>query len=328
MIKRRTVFAALLGGVALLSSPAMAQMQLRISTAAAETDPLTKALLAFKENVERDLRGQIAISVHPQSSLFRQGTEIPALQRGNLEMSTMTTFEVEQQIPEYGVLSAGYVFRDYDHMKKVFAGSIGKEYADAIASKMGIQILDAVYLGTRQLNLAKARDVKAPQDLAGVKLRLPPGPAWVALGKGLGTTPTPMGITEVYLALKNGAIDGQDNPLSLTRANNFHEVTQQLILTSHLVQPVFFSLAKPFWDKFNPEQQEVIRKHALAAAEMNDKARLREESELVAFFEKAGLKISRPDLAPFQASVAKQYEIDGIAQKWAPGLAQKIADVR
>ena len=328
MIVRRTVLAALFGGLALLSAPVMAQTQFRISTAAAETDPLAKALMAFKENVERDLRGQVAVSVHPQSSLFRQGTEIPALQRGNLEMSTMTTFEVEQQIPEYGVLSAGYMYRDYDNMRKVFASPIGKEYADAIASKMGIQILDAVYLGTRQLNLAKARDVKGPQDLNGVKLRLPPGPAWVALGKGLGTTPTPMGITEVYLALKNGTIDGQDNPLSLARANNFHEVTQQLILTSHLVQPVFFSLAKPFWDKLTPEQQEVIRKHAKTAAEMNDKARLQEESELVAFFEKAGLRISKPDLAPFRASVAKQYETDGIAQKWVPGLAQKIADVR
>ena len=91
---------------------------------------------------------------------------------------------------------------------------------------------------------------------------------------------------------------------------------------------MFFSLAKPFWDKLSPEHQEVIRKHAKTAAEMNDKARLQEESELVAFFEKAGLKISKPDLAPFRASVAKQYETDGIAQKWVPGLAQKIADVR
>jgi tripartite ATP-independent transporter DctP family solute receptor len=328
MIKRRTVLAALFGGLALLSSPVMAQVQLRISTAANEADPLAKALMAFKENVERDLRGQVAVSVHPMSSLFRQGTEIPALQRGNLEMSTMTTFEVEQQIPEYGVLSAGYMFRDYDHMKKVFAGPIGTEYADTIAAKMGIQIVDPVYLGTRQLNLAKARDVKAPQDLAGLKLRLPPGPAWVALGKGLGATPTPLGITEVYLALKNGAIDAQDNPLSMPRANNFHEVTEQLVLTSHLVQPVFFAFSKPFWDKLNSEQQEVVRKHARAAAEINDKARLQEESELLAFFEKAGLKISKPDLAPFRASVAKQYETDGIAQKWKPGLAQRIGDVR
>src|SRR5689334_20542912 len=102
MITRRT----LLAGAFLLAAPytAFAQgapVQFRISTAAAEQDWSTRALQQFKENVERDLPGQIAVSVHPNSSLFRQGTELPAIQRGNLEMSTMTTFEIEQQLPEY-----------------------------------------------------------------------------------------------------------------------------------------------------------------------------------------------------------------------------------
>ena len=105
-----------------------------MSTAGAEQDWLARSLYQFKENVEKDLPGQIAVSVHPNSSLFRQGTELPAIQRGNLEMSTMTTFEIEQQLPEYGVFSGGYVFRDYDHMRKVMDGPIGKEYIAAVAS--------------------------------------------------------------------------------------------------------------------------------------------------------------------------------------------------
>ena len=214
------------------------------------------------------------MSVHPAASLFRQGTEVPAIQRGNLEMSTMTTFEVEQQLPEYGVLSAGYVFRDYDHLAKVFDGPIGKDYADAVAKAMGIQIIETIYLGTRQTNLAKARDVKSPADLAGLKLRMPPGPGWVALGKGLGVSPTPMGIREVYLAIKNGAIDGQENPLTMTKVNNFHEVTQQIVMTAHLVQPVFFAIAKPVWDKLTPEQQAVFRKQAKEAASSTTPAAL------------------------------------------------------
>jgi TRAP-type C4-dicarboxylate transport system substrate-binding protein len=189
---------------------------------------------------------------------------------------------------------------------------------------MGIQIIETVYLGTRQTNLVKARDVKSPADFAGLKLRMPPGPGWVALGKGLGVTPTPMGITEVYLALKNGAIDGQENPLTITKANNFQEVTQQIVMTSHMVQPVFFAIAKPVWDKMTPDQQAVFRKQAKAAANFNDTSRLSEEKEMVAFFEKAGLKVTSPDLAPFRASVKKQYEEAGLSQKWAPGLADKI----
>ena len=330
MITRRNVVA---GAAALVAVPQIARaqaapVQFRISTAGAEQDWLARSLYQFKEAVEKDLPGQIAVSVHPNSSLFRQGTELPAIQRGNLEMSTMTTFEIEQQLPEYGLFSAGYMFRDYDHMRKVMDGPIGKEYIAAVGSKMGIEIIDFIYLGTRQVNLRQAKDVKTPADLAGVKLRMPPGAGWTALGRGLGVTPTPMAMPEVYLAMKSGAIDGQENPLALARYNNLHEVSQQFVLTNHLVQPVAFAIAKPVWDKLTPAQQEVMRKHARSAAEFNDKGRLQDERELVEFFKKAGLKMSEPDLGAFKASVDKQYQESGLSQKWQPGLADRVAAVK
>ena len=330
MLTRRQIIASALAAPVVLGSGAvLAQAaQLRISTAAAEQDWLNKALQQFKAGIDKDLPGQLTVSVHANASLFRQGTEVPALQRGNLEMSTMTTFEIEQQMPEWGALSAGYGFRDLAHLQKVFNGPIGKELYAAVADKMGIQIIDVVYLGTRQMNLRQAREVRTPADLAGIKLRMPPGPGWLALGKGLGVTPASMGIPEVYLALKNGAIDGQENPLNITKVNNFHEVTQQIVMTSHLVQPVFFAFAKPFWDKLTPAQQTVMRAQGRAAADFNDKSRQGEEAEMITFFEKAGLKIARPDLASFRAAVAKQYETDGLAAKWTPGLAQRIAETR
>jgi TRAP-type C4-dicarboxylate transport system substrate-binding protein len=326
MATRRTF---LLGSAALaaplVTGRAEAQaIQLRISTAAAEQDWLARALARFKEGVERDLPGQLNVSVHANASLFRQGTEVPALQRGNLEMSTMTTFEVEQQIPEYGVLSAGYVVRDYPHLRAVFGGEIGRTYFAEIASKMQIEAIDTIYLGTRQMNLRQAREVRTPADLSGVRLRMPPGPGWVALGRGLGVTPTPMAIPEVYLALKNGAIDGQENPHAITRANNFQEVTQQIVRTAHLVQPVFFAFAKPFWDRLAAPQKEAIRRNARAAAEFNDQSRLGEERELETFFERAGLRLTTPDLAAFRASVAAQYRESGLAARWGAGLQQKI----
>ena len=111
---------------AFLGQAAHAQTVLRISSAAADADWLAQSLRMFKDKVEKALPKQLAVQTHTASALFRQGTEVPALQRGNLEMSTMTTFEVEQQMPEYGVFSAGYMFHDYDHMVKVFRGPIGK----------------------------------------------------------------------------------------------------------------------------------------------------------------------------------------------------------
>src|SRR5580698_10486218 len=119
---------------------AQAPTQIRISTAAPPSDFLAKALEQFKADVEGASVG-LAVSVHPASTLFKQGTEVPALQRGNLEMSSMTTFEVAQQIPELGYFNRGYLLRDYDHLRRVFGGPIGEDVRRAVSDKMGIEIL-------------------------------------------------------------------------------------------------------------------------------------------------------------------------------------------
>src|SRR5205085_3976756 len=136
------------------------------------------------------------------------------------------------------------------------------------------------YLGTRQVNLRTKRDVKGPDDLTGAKMRMPAGPEWLLLGRTLGVSPVPLGMPEVYLSLKTGAIDGQENPLTIMNAAKFYEVTEQIILTSHLVQPVFFNIAKPFWDKLGPEQRKVVEAAAKSAATANDDARLADEKNV------------------------------------------------
>jgi tripartite ATP-independent transporter DctP family solute receptor len=330
MTQRRTLLKA--SGLALgLGMTGMSWAQattMRISHAANEADWLHKSLVQFKEKVEAALPGQVAVQVHGASSLFRQGTEVPALQRGNLEMSTMTTFEVEQQMPEYGVFSSGYLFRDYPHLAKVMRGPIGKEYYDAVAAKMGIQIIEVCYLGTRQVNLRSYRDVKVPGDLAGVKLRMPAGPGWLALGKGLGVSPTPMAMPEVYLAMKTGTIDGQDNPLVIAKANNLQEVSQQFVLTSHLVQPVFYAVAKPFHDRLSAQQQRKLHAAATSAARWNDEQRLKDEKTVIDGLAGKGLVVSRPDLGPFRANADKVYANAEAAKAWDRRMMDEVMAVR
>ena len=307
---------------------AQAPIQLRISTAAIETDWLSQALAQFKTRLDAAAPGQFNVQVFANGSLFRQGTEVPALQRGNLEMSTMTTFEVEQQIPEYSIFSAGYLFRDYDHASKVFTGAIGQAYARRVAEVMQIQIIQPFYLGTRQLNLRQTREVRTPADLAGVKLRVPPGPGWLVLARALGTTPTSMAMPEVYLSLRTGAIDGQDNPLSITRANNLHEVTQQIVLTAHMVQPVFLSMALPAWNRLTDAQKTAVRDAARAAAEFNDRSRIDDERTILAFFRERGLTITTPDLDAFRAAARRAYLESEISRPWPQGLWEQIAAVQ
>jgi TRAP-type transport system periplasmic protein len=309
------------------ASPLGADVTVRFSTAAPPSDFLAKALEAFKSEVEAANVG-VKVETHPASTLFRQGTEVPALQRGNLEMSTMTTFEVAQQIAEYGLFNRAYLFRDYDHLRAVFDGAIGETYRRAVADKMGIEILAVAYLGTRQVNLRQKRSVKAPADLAGVKMRMPAGPEWLLLGKAIGVSPVPLGMPEVYLALKTGSIDGQENPLSILNAAKFYEVTEQVVLTSHMVQPVFFDIAKPFFDKLSPEQKTVLTRAAANAAKLNDSGRLNDEKAIVEALRGRGLAVDAIDLAPFRAMADKVYGEADITKAWNAALAKQVIETR
>jgi TRAP-type transport system periplasmic protein len=324
VLRAALIVAATLLGV---GNSRAADVTVRFSTAAPPADFLAKALEVFKAEVEAANVG-VKVETHPASALFRQGTEVPALQRGNLEMSTMTTFEVGQQMAEYGLFNRAYLFRDYDHLRMVFDGPIGQGYRRAVADKMGIEILSVAYLGTRQVNLRQKRSVKTPSDLAGVKMRMPAGPEWLLLGKAIGVSPVPLGMPEVYLALKTGSIDGQENPLSILNAAKFYEVSEQVVLTSHMVQPVFFDIAKPFWDKLTAEQKAVLERAARNAAKQNDTGRLNDEKAIVEALRGRGLSVEAIDLAPFRAMADKVYGEADVTKAWNAALTKQVIDTR
>jgi TRAP-type transport system periplasmic protein len=309
-------------GAAARSGRAQSPIQIRISTAAPPSDFLTKALNALAAEVNQSGVG-LAVTVHPASTLFKQGTEVPAIQRGNLEMSTMTTFEVAQQIPQLGYFNRAYLLKDYDQLRRVFTGPIGDDVRKAVADKMGIEILATHYLGTRQVNIRQKRNVKTPADLAGIKMRMPAGPEWLLLGETLGVTPIPMGMPEVYLALKTGTVDGQENPLTILNAAKFYEVTAQIILTAHMVQPVFFNIGKPVWDKLTAQQKKVLGDACVKAAKTGDDARLADETAVVTALKGRGLAVDTIDLAPFRANADRVYAKSSLAKQWdAAGLAR------
>jgi tripartite ATP-independent transporter DctP family solute receptor len=318
---------ALLLAVAALALPAAARAQvtLRVSTAAPPSDFLAKAMVAFKDELARTAPASFTVTVHPGSTLFRQGTEIPALQRGNLEMSTGTTFEVAGQMPQYGFLNRGYFIRDYADLRRIFDGKFGDDYKKAVADKMGIEILAVGYLGTRQVNLRDKRDVHGPADLKGVKMRMPADPEWLLLGQAIGVSPVPMGMPEVYLALKTGTIDGQENPLSILSAAKFYEVTQQVVLTSHLVQPVFLDIAKPVFDKLADADKAKLRDAAKMALKQNDDARLADEARILDDLKAKGLTVTTVDLDVFRKNADTVYAASPISKQWDPALMKEAA---
>lgn len=322
---------SLLGGAVALTAtaislPATAQAKtvLRISTPAVPDAWHAKMWTVFKDSLEKSAPSEFDVQINLNASLFKQGAEPTAMARGNLELTSMSAADIAKLVPEFSIFTAGYVLRDPKHQQKVFSGSIGTELFKTVSDKMGVTVLSTCYLGTRQINLREARVVKTPADLKGIKLRMPLSKDWLFLGNALGATATPLAFGEVYLGLKTGTIDGQDNPLSSVRAAKFYEVTQQIVLTSHLVDTLFIAISNKSFDAMNAAQKQKIIAAAQAASIYNNDNTVQEEAQLVDFFKKQGLQVTTPDVAEFRKSVLSSYQASDYAKSWPKGLVERI----
>jgi TRAP-type C4-dicarboxylate transport system substrate-binding protein len=257
-------------------------------------------------------------------NLFKQGTELVALQRGNLEMGNIAPQDISKQIPAWSILTAGYLFRDAAHLKAFFASEGGTEMKKMTEDQLGIKILGPTYFGVRQVGLKVDKVIKVPADLAGVKLRMPGGDAWQFLGSALGANPTPMAYAEVYTGLQTGAIDGQDNPLPNVENMKFYEVMTQIVLTSHLVGFDLLTVSKKVWDDMGAAKQATFQTAADKAIEFSTQKHLAREKELAESFKSKGLKIYEPDVEAFRKHVQEQYLTSELAKDWPKGMLEKI----
>jgi len=327
-VSRRRVLAtsaALAAACALpLAARAQSKVPLRISTPAVPEDWHAKMWTVMKEQLDRTAPGEFDVQINLNASLFKQGTEPAAMARGNLEMSAISAFDISKLVPEFSIFTAGYVIRDPQQQQKVFAGPIGEEMFKPVSEKMDVTVLSTAYLGTREVNLREARNVKTPADLKGVKLRMPATKEWLFLGDALGATATPLAFGEVYLALKTGTIDGQDNPLPTVRAAKFYEVTKQIVMTDHLVDCNFIAIANKTWNGLTPTQKQKLKAAAQAAARYNNENRIKEEGQLVEFFKQQGLQVTTPDRDAFRKHVQQVYLDSEYARVWPKGLLDRI----
>jgi tripartite ATP-independent transporter DctP family solute receptor len=303
-------------------------MPLRVSTPAVPDDWHGKMWSVFKAALDKSAPGEFDVQIHLNATLFKQGAEPAAMARGNLELAAISAFDIAKIVPEFSIFTAGYIIRDPDHLRKVFNGPIGEQMFKPVSDKMEVTILSPLYLGTRQVNLREARNVRTPADLKGVKLRMPGSKEWLFLGEALGATATPLPFGEVYLGLKTGTIEGQDNPLPTVRAAKFYEVTKQLVLTSHLVDGLFIALSNKAWQAMAPAQKQKVKAAAVDAARFNDENRIQEEGQLVEFFKSQGLTVTTPDVAAFRKAAQDAYMKSDYARVWPAGLLERINSTR
>lgn len=324
---RRTFIA---GSTALLSAGMMAGNALaaakviRISTPGTDSEWQSKALVAFKDVLEKSMPGAFDVQIHYNGTLFAQGTEIEAMQRGNLEVALISPADVTELIPSYSIFTTGYLMRDAAHLDAVYDGDVGAEFKAKVAADLGLQIIRSQYLGTRHVILGKPRTVNVPSDLAGVKLRMPGSKAWQFLGNALGANATPLAFEEVYLAMQTGTIDGLENPLPDAISAKFYEVSKQVVLTGHQVANVFVTFAKPFWDSLSDAERAAITAAEEEAKKINDAGVLATEAEGKAFFEAHGNTVTVPDVAAFRKQVLDKFLNSDFAKDWPAGLLDRI----
>jgi TRAP-type C4-dicarboxylate transport system substrate-binding protein len=321
-IDRRT---ALKAGAALAASaavPAWAQATptLRFAAVFSDKDIRANMMQMFAKEVEKDFKVDLFLN----ASLFKQGTELVALQRDNLEMGNIAPQDISKQIPAWSILTSAYLFRDANHLSTFWSSDLGAQYKKQAEEQVKIKILGPTFFGTRQVGLKPNKKISTPADLAGVKLRMPPGDAWQLLGRSLGANPTPMAYAEVYTGLQTGAIDGQDNPLPNVQNMKFYEVMSQIVLTSHLVGYDLLAVNLKTWNGMSPARQKAFQAAADKAMAWSTAEHLKREAELADGFRKQGLQVYVPDQNAFRAHAQKVYLASDEAKEWPKGMLEKI----
>jgi TRAP-type transport system periplasmic protein len=320
--KRRS---ALKAGAALAASAALpawgqAKPTLRFAAVFSDKDIRANMMQLFAKEVEGDFKVDLFLN----ASLFKQGTELVALQRDNLEMGNIAPQDISKQIPAWSILTSAYLFRDANHLSAFWSSGLGAQYKKQAEEQVKIKILGPTFFGTRQVGLKPNKKVNTPADLAGIKLRMPPGDAWQLLGRSLGANPTPMAYAEVYTGLQTGAIDGQDNPLPNVQNMKFYEVMSQIVLTSHLVGYDLLAVNLKTWTGMSPARQKAFQAAADKAIAWSAAEHLKREAELADGFRKQGLQVYAPDQNAFRAHAQKVYLASDEAKEWPKGMLEKI----
>lgn len=322
-LNRRTLIAAgatIALACAATSVIAQDKVQLRFSAVFSEQDIRADMMKKFAEEIGEDFDYQ----GYYGGTLLKQGTELVALQRGNLEMGNIAPQDISNQIPAWSVLTSAYLFRDADHLRAFFASEAGKEMSKMVEDQLGTKILGPTYFGTRQVGLRVDKKINTPADMAGIKLRMPGGDSWQFLGTALGANPVPMAYAEVYTGLQTGAIDGQDNPLPNVQNMKFYEVMKQIVLTSHVVGYDLLTISLDAWNNLSAEQQAKVQAAADSAIEYSTAEHIKRENELAAFMKNEGLEVYTPDVAAFRSNAQKMYLESDLAKDWPAGMLDRI----
>ncbi len=320
MLKR--VSGALLVGLLLVgwAGLAGAQMKLRFAHTISPEDAMHLAIVELSKKVAQRTNNAIQIDIYPSGQLGSDPKVLEGIKLGTIDMGMTGNPFFTSFAPELNVFDLPYLFRDFNHAYKVIDGPTGVDLRQVL-EKNGMKPLGVLEIGFRNLTNNK-RPVKVPEDVRGLKIRTTPNPAHLQAFRLLGANPAPMPITEVYLALKTGAIDGQENPTAHIYAMKFHEVQKYMSLTYHAytLTNVVMNLTK--YQELKPEYQNALIEAMAEARDWERRLDRELEGQALAKIKAAGVQVEEnPDREAFRKIVA-----DATAEEYVKKFGHDILD--
>ena len=310
--------------LSLVFSAQAAQFEYKLAHVYAPEHPFAKGMVQFAEEVKAQTNGDFVINTYPAAQLGSEKDIADGIVNGIIEMAIIGPGEIGKRYKPVLIFDGPFIFRNYEHAKHVVDGPVGQELWQGLEEKTGLKNLFTLYYGTRYVTSKKP--ISSPEDMKGMKLRAPDMPLSVANAKAMGANPTPMALSEVYLALQQGVVDGQENPVPTIYTQKFYEVQSYISLTGHVLQltPVF--IAKKKFDALPEDYQKILLDAVAKVFPTIDQEVLNYEKEKLEEMKAAGMTVVEPDVEAFRQ--ATQTVIKEFEDTWGVGLYEKIQAVQ
>ena len=289
------------------SSDAAPKFSLKLGHAVPQENAYHFGAVKFKELVEAQTKGDVVIDVFPNNQLGTGERDIiEGLQLGTIDIYVGSTGPMGGFEKKFLLFDFPFLFNDKKHVYTVLDGEIG-QYIMGLLDAKGLHGLAWMENGFRNLTNSK-RPVISPKDAAGLKIRTQENKVHMAMWRALGADPTPMAWSEVFTALQQGTIDGQENPVPVIYTSKLYEVQKHLALTRHVFSPAMLIVAKPVFESLPEEYRVIFKNAAQEAALYQREVSQKMEDEFIETLKKNGMEITTPDLAPFQEASKKVYD--------------------
>jgi len=319
------VLVALVASLALAMPAVAAKVKINIGSTYGPDAPVHFGLVKFKELVEQRSKGDMEVLIHVGGAMGGERDVFEAMSSGGLEMGAMGSGDISIFFPKYMVFEVPYVMRDADHFWKFWNGPVGKEFNDIPLKERGVMTAGVVYRGARYLTANKP--IRTVADVKGLKIRLPENKVWIKIWETLGALPVVVAFPEVYMALKTGVAEAQENPMESIWSYKFYEAQKYLIATNHVFSACKYQISKKWFDTLNPDQQKLILGAWKDATDYANKQAVDWDKKLLTDLQAKGMTLIQPDVAAFQKAVQPALE-ELNKTVWVPGLLEKVLAVK